>query len=91
MEDLEYMDEFDPSSITSDAPFEPSNMNKAHLRDIGLMGIDIVTGVDHERDFYDYLEGETVVGVTEFDYEMASEDPPGNPVNAADLLSYPGG
>ena len=71
---MEYMDEFDQSSITSDAPFQPSNVNKAHLQDIGLMGIDIITGVDTERDFYEYLEGETVVGVTEFDYERAFED-----------------
>ena len=77
MEDLEYMNGFDPSSITSGAPFEPSNMNRAHLQDIGLMGTDIITGVDNERNFYDHLGDETVVGVTEFDYDRALEDPKG--------------
>ena len=88
MEDLEYMDGFYPSSITSDTPLNPSNMNKAHLQDIGLMGVDIITGADQERGFYDHLECETAVGVTEFDYERAFEDPQVKAVNAADLLSY---
>ena len=88
MEDLEYMDEFDPSDFASDAPFDPANMNMAHVLDFGLMGFDILTGVDLERDFFAYLEGEMVIGVPEFDYEAVADDPEQNAVDAAALLSY---
>ena len=88
MEDFEHLDDFDPSDFPSDAPFDPANMNMAHLLDFVLIAFDIVTGVDLERDFFAYLEGEMILGVPEFDYERVYEDPEGNAVDAAALLSY---
>ena len=88
LEDMEYMDEFDLSDFPSDAPFDPSNLNMAHMLDLGLMGFDIITGVDLERDFFAYLEGEMILGVTEFDYDSVFEDPEQNAVDAAALLAY---
>ena len=88
LEDMEYLDDFDASDFPSDAPLDPSNMNMAHMLDIGLMGFDILTGVDLERDFFAYLEGEMILGVPEFDYERVFEDPEENAVDAAALLSY---
>ena len=88
MEEMEYLDDFDASGFPSDTPFDPSNMNAAHLLDIGLMGFDILSGVDLERDFFAYLEGEMILGIPEFDYERVFEDPEGNAVDAAALLSY---
>ena len=88
MEDLEYMDEFDVSDLPSDIPFDPSNMNMAHMLDLGLMGFDIITGIDLERDFFAYLEGDMVLGVSEFDYDAVYDDPEQNAVDAAALLSY---
>ena len=88
LEDADYMRELDPSNWPSDVPFDPSNLNMAHMLDFGLMGFDIITGIDLERDFFAYLEGEAVIGVTEFDYEAVSEDPERNPVDAVALLSY---
>ena len=88
LEDMEYMDEFDLSDFPSDTPFDPSNMNMAHILDIGLMGFDIITGVDLERDFFAYLEGDMVLGVSEFDYDAVYDAPEQNAVDAAALLSY---
>ena len=88
MEDMEYLDDFDASDFPSDAPFDPSNMNMAHMLDFVLIGFDIVTGIDLEREFFAYLEGEMVLGVPEFDYERVFEDPEENAVDAAVLLSY---
>ena len=88
MKDMEYLDDFDPSGFPTDAPFDPANMNMAHMLDFVLIAFDIVTGVDLERDFFAYLEGEMILGVPEFDYERVYEDPEGNAVDAAALLSY---
>ena len=88
MKDMEYLDDFDPSGFPTDAPFDPANMNRAHLLDFVLIAFDIVTGVDLERDFFAYLEGEMILGVPEFDYERVYEDPEGNAVDAAALLPY---
>ena len=85
---MEYMDEFDVSDLPSDIPFDPSNMNMAHMLDLGLMGFDIITGIDLERDFFAYLEGDMVLGVSEFDYDAVYDDPEQNAVDAAALLSY---
>ena len=85
---IEDMDEFDPPDFPSDIPFDPSNMNMAHMLDLGLMGFDIITGIDLERDFFAYLEGEMVLGVSEFDSEAVREDPEQNAVDAAALLAY---
>ena len=85
---IEDMDEFDVSDFPSDIPFDPSNMNMAHMLDLGLMGFDIITGIDLERDFFAYLEGEMVLGVSEFDSEAVREDPEQNAVDAAALLAY---
>ena len=63
-------------------------MNIAHMLDFVLIAFDIVTGVDLERDFFAYLEGEMILGVPAFDYERVYEDPTGNAVDAAALLSY---
>ena len=88
LDDVDYMRQLDGSKWLSDAPFDPSNFNMAHMLDFGLMGFDIFTGIDLERDFFAYLGGEVVIGVTEFDYEAVSEDPERNAVDAVALLSY---
>lgn len=85
---IEDMDGFDVSDFPSDIPFDPSNVNMAHMLDLGLMGFDIITGIDLERDFFAYLEGEMVLGVSEFDSEAVREDPEQNAVDAAALLAY---
>ena len=85
-EEMEDMEEFGLSD--SDFPFDPANLNFAHMLDFGLLGFDVLTGIDLERDFFAHLEGELVVGVREFDYKAISDNPERYAVDAAALLSY---
>ena len=72
----------------SDIPFDLANLNLAHMLDFGILGFDILTGIDLERDFFAHLDGELIVGVREFDYEAVSRNPERSAVDAAALLSY---
>ena len=46
------------------------------------------TGVDLELDFLDYLGGEIIIGVREFDFQEVASDPETNAVDAMAMLSY---
>ena len=46
------------------------------------------TGVDLELDFLDYLGGEIIIGVREFDFQEVESDPEANAVDAMAMLSY---
>ena len=83
MDDLE-----DLSAFAEELEFDPSNLNMAHLLDLGLLGFDVFTGIDLEREFFAHLEGEMIVGVSEFDYGAVLDAPEGNAVDAAALLAY---
>ena len=84
-EDMGGLEEF---GLSDDLPFDPDNLNFAHLLDISLLGFDLLTGIDLEHDFFAHLEGELIVGVREFDYKAISDNPERNAVDAAALLSY---
>lgn len=85
-EEMGGIDEFGLSD--DDFPFDPANLNLAHVLDLALLGFDVLTGIDLERDFFAYLEGELILGVHEFDYIAVSERPERHAVDAAALLSY---
>ena len=85
-EELGGMDEFGLSD--SDFPFDSANLNLAHMLDFTLLGFDVLTGIDLERDFFAYLEGELIFGISEFDYITVSERPERHAIDAAVLLSY---
>jgi len=89
MEDAGGMDELeDLYALSDEFEFDPANLNVAHLLDIGLLGFDLFTGIDLEREFFAHLEGEMIVGVLEFDYGAVVDDPEENVVDAAALLAY---
>lgn len=89
MEDAGGMDELeDLSAFSDELEFDPSNLNMAHLLDLGLLGFDIITGIDLEREFFAHLEGEMILGVSDFDYGAVLDDPESNAVDAAALLAY---
>ena len=61
------------------------------LADVLDTVIDVVanaTGVDLELDFIDYLGGEIIIGVREFDFQEVADDPETNAVDAMAMLSY---
>ena len=61
------------------------------LADVLDLVIDVVanaTGVDLELDFMDYLGGEIIIGVREFDFQEVADDPETNAVDAMAMLSY---
>ena len=60
----------------------------ADLLDSVIDVIDDATGVDLELDFLDYLGGEIIIGVREFDYREVASDPETNAVDAMAMLSY---
>ena len=89
VEDAGGMDELaDLSALSDELQFDPSNLNMAHLLDLGLLGFDIITGIDLEREFFAHLQGEMIVGVSEFDYGAVLDAPERNAVDAAALLAY---
>ena len=61
------------------------------LADVLDTVIDVVanaTGVDLELDFMDYLGGEIIIGVREFDFQEVADDPETNAVDAMAMISY---
>ena len=61
------------------------------LADVLDTVIDVVanaTGVDLELDFIDYLSGEIIIGIREFDFQEVADDPETNAVDAMAMLSY---
>ena len=76
------------SEIPRGLPFSPANLNFAHMLDFGLLGFDIMTGIDLEHDFFAHLDGEFALSVREFDYAAALDDPEVPAIDAAMLLSY---
>ena len=60
----------------------------ADLLDTVIGVIADATGVDLELDFLDYLGGEIIIGVREFDFQEVASDPETNAVDAMAMLSY---
>ena len=60
----------------------------ADLLDTMIGVVDDATGVDLELDFFDYLGGEIIIGVREFDFQEVESDPETNAVDAMAMLSY---
>ena len=60
----------------------------ADLLDTMIGVVDDATGVDLELDFMDYLGGEIIIGVREFDFQEVQSDPETNAVDAMAMLSY---
>ena len=61
------------------------------LADVLDTVIDVVanaTGVDLELDFMDYLGGEIIIGVREFDFQEVADDPETKAVDAMAMISY---
>ena len=56
--------------------------------DLGLWWISELVGIDFESDFFDYLDGELVLSVSDLDLERLAEDPNRYPVDATAMLSY---
>lgn len=85
-EDVTDIDELRPYSQA--LPFDPANVNLAHALDFALLSFDVMTGVDLEKDFFAFLEGDLILGVREFDVSAVSNDPQSTAIDAATLLSY---
>ena len=60
----------------------------ADLLDTMIGVVDDATGVDLELDFIDYLGGEIIIGVREFDFQEVQSNPETNAVDAMAMLSY---
>ena len=60
----------------------------ADLLDTMIGVVDDATGVDLELDFFDYLGGEIIIGVREFDFQEVESNPETNAVDAMAMLSY---
>lgn len=58
--------------------------------DLGLWWVSEMVGIDLERDFFDYLDGEMILAVSDFDLEELSEAPESYPLDATAMLSYHG-
>ena len=56
--------------------------------DLGLWWGSEMIGIDFESDFFDYLDGELILAVSDFDLEKLSEAPESNPLDAITMLSY---
>ena len=64
------------------------NDSLADLLDSVIGVIADATGVDLELDFMDYLGGEIIIGVREFDFQEVESNPETNAVDAMAMLSY---
>ena len=64
------------------------NDSLADLLDSMIGVIADATGVDLELDFMDYLGGEIIIGVREFDFQEVESNPETNAVDAMAMLSY---
>ena len=60
----------------------------ADLLDTMIGVVADATGVDLELDFLDYLGGEIIIGVREFDFQEVESNPETNAVDAMAMLSY---
>ena len=60
----------------------------ADALDTGLLIAELAVGVDLEEDLLDYLRGDAILAVREFDFQETADDPNANPVEAMALLSY---
>ena len=60
----------------------------ADLLDAMIGVVDAATGVDLELDLLDYLGGEIIIGVREFDFQEVESNPETNAVDAMAMLSY---
>ena len=56
--------------------------------DLGLWWGNEIVGIDFESDFFDYLDGEVILAVSDFNLEELSEAPESNPIDATVMLSY---
>ena len=56
--------------------------------DIGMWWANELVGIDLESDFFDYLDGELILAVSDFDLEELSEAPESYPLDVAAMLSY---
>ena len=64
------------------------NDSLADLLDSVIGVVADATGVDLELDFMDYLGGEIVIGVREFDFQEVESNPETNAVDVMAMLSY---
>ena len=69
-------------------PRRKDNPDMADVLDLFLELMEANTGVDLEEDLLAYLEGSLVLAVEEFDVDTIEEDPLGEAVNVAAMLSY---
>ena len=60
----------------------------ADVLDVVIDVVDAAIGVDLELDFMDYLGGEIIIGVREFDFQEVESNPETNAVDAMAMLSY---
>ena len=66
-----------------------SDSTLADALDIGLWMVDRLIGIHLEEDLFDYLGGDLIVAVHDFDLEAAlSSGPTGSVVDAVSMLSY---
>ena len=64
------------------------NDSLADLLDSVIGVVADATGVDLELDFLDYLGGEIIIGIREFDFQEVESNPETNAVDAMAMLSY---
>ena len=69
----------------------PRRVEDPDLNDVMDLGLELVqeeTGIDLESDFFDYLEGETIIAINEFDFDDVEKDPVENPLDAVLMIQH---
>ena len=81
---LQLTQEFD----LQDPPKLRGSSGLDEVLDLALWAGDQLIGIDFERDFLDYLGGETVLAVSDFHLDSVAEQPDRYPVDVSIALSY---
>ena len=74
-----------------DPPKLRRNSDMDEVLDLGLWWADELSGIDFESDFFDHLDGEMILAVSDFDFDRLSENPENYPIDATGMLSYRSG
>ena len=82
------LDRFARSQGVSTPRLLPSEADMSDVLDAALWYGEELYGIDFEAEFFEYLEGQLILAVSEFDFAEQELDAANNPVNAVAVLSY---